>query len=122
MNIRHLGPDSEVIVKKASTVPDEASRLTPRVRIHHGVVPTERLKTTKPEANVIAGIGVLENKSSLDELTVIFNCDFAYLRAGDKVYVKQNQYNAMWASQVYHLEDKEFILVPVDAIVASKKF
>jgi len=124
MNIRHLDPEAGTFKKPLIEPPSpaEPTRLPPTVRIHQAVVPTERLKTVTPETKVNAGIAFLENKNSLDELTVVFECEALYLRPGDKIYVRQNLYNAAWASQVYHLEGKDFILVPVDVVVASKKF
>jgi co-chaperonin GroES (HSP10) len=109
MNIKHLNKDEP-----------QADGSEPRVTVHQAVVATERLKTTQIETKTVAGMGFLDNKNSLDELTVVFDSKCLELKAGDKVYVRQNLYNAGWASQIYKLDDKEFILIPADAILATK--
>lgn len=101
-----------------STGPCEAHG--PRISIKGAHVPTQRLKTTAVKVNTVSGLGFLQNKNGLDELTVTFDCETFDLRAGDKVYIRQNQYNAAWSAAVYTLEDKEFILVPKDCVVAVK--
>lgn len=92
----------------------------PQITIHGAHVATERLKTTAIQTKTVAGLGFLQNKNGLDELKVMFDCECLNLRAGDSVFIRQNQYNAAWSAAVYTLEEKEFILVPKDCVIATK--
>ena len=97
------------------------SGTTQIIQVQQEVVPTERLKTKEVKAKNIGGFGVIENRGNLDELKVLFDSKCFDLHEGDSVFVRQNNFNAPWANQIYLIEGKEFILIPRDAVVAVKK-
>jgi hypothetical protein len=70
---------------------------------------------------VLNGFASAEQRNSLEELTVVFMAldesdGTAYFKSGTKIFVKGEDFNALWAKKVYKLGDKEFILVPMSSI------
>lgn len=73
------------------------------------------------KTKVTGGVAVIENKTILDELEVVFKSHDAYfLDIGDKVYVRGDAYAHQWAKEVYELNGIKYILIPKDFVMAYK--
>ena len=58
------------------------------------------------------------------ELSVVFNAlgyPFPPTPVGSKVWLRASDSEAPWAKEVFTVENKEFIIVPVDRIVLADK-
>ncbi len=79
--------------------------------------PKNRSVTTKKEN----GFAMFEQKTQLEELTVVFSAsDFekgCYLVPGQKVYIRGEDIKAAWATKEIDQGDQKFILVPLDRLV-----
>lgn len=64
----------------------------------------------------VGGLRGIVNKTRVEGLKVVFGLSEANLRPGDTVYVKGNSFTAGWAKDVFTLDGREFIMVPVDQI------
>jgi hypothetical protein len=79
--------------------------------------------TISTRVEVKGGLPVIKQKEELTPLTVVFNYTDGGLAfmAGDTVYVRGECCKHQWAREVFELEGKQFVLCPIEFVVAFKR-
>lgn len=73
------------------------------------------------EKEVRHGVAIAKQKFSLLETTVVFADSEGFVPVGTKVFLRGDCIINGWAKEVFELEGKKFILVPIDQIVCAEK-
>jgi len=68
------------------------------------------------EKVIKGGIAMIDKKVTLQELSVVFSNLEEGLDFGHKVFIRGDQVVQPWAKEVFTINGKDFILVPVSAI------
>jgi len=74
---------------------------------------------TTVEATTKNKFATTKQKVSLTEMQVVFSDVEGKYPVGSSVYVTSDQFTAAWATRVYELDGKKFVLVPFAAIQLS---
>lgn len=95
----------------------------------NGRVACEPFQNTAIETTVKSGVLTIKQKASLTCLTVVFGnanplawqqTEKIVIFPGDKVWLRGEAVAHAWAKEVFEVNGKSFILVPIDFIVAKE--
>src|ERR1700743_3507824 len=87
---------------------------------YNGRIFTTPFKLKSIELQVKNGFGIIDNKASLSELTVIYG-DGKDIFPDDIVFVESDAYNHGWAKNEIQLGDKIGIMVKTEFVRAIKR-
>ena len=68
---------------------------------------------------VKGGLPLIRQKNELSQLTVVLDSDCG-LTAGEEVWVRGDACKHQYAKEVYEIDGKTFILIPVEMILIKK--
>ena len=83
------------------------------------LIATTPFENTSIKTEVKGGVALISQKQKLTQLTVVFDSDEGF-HQGDKVWVKGECYAHAFAKEVFEIEGKQFILVPVNFVLAKE--
>ena len=94
---------------------------TPVILTYNGFIGTTPFPDMHAKIKVQSGFGTMEQKTSLQELEVLFDTHDGRFLAGDKIYLSAECYRHQYASNVLTLSGKTCIMVPEAQVVACLK-
>jgi len=76
--------------------------------------------TKAVKAEVKNGLALVQQKTTLTPLTVLFADDLATVKVGETIYVRGDTVALQWAKHEYEIDGVKFVLVPISDILLIK--